>query len=56
MSDILHMPIRDIAMLALILLFVLTVLGLRILWDIYRVLVGFWEDYREVNHLREFKD
>ena len=45
------MPIHDIALLGLIVLFVASVLGVRILWDIYKVLTGLWRDYRRVNHL-----
>jgi hypothetical protein len=45
------MPIHDIALLGLILLFAGGVLGVRILWDIYKTLLGFWRDYRKVNRL-----
>jgi hypothetical protein len=47
------MPIHDIALLGLILLFVGVVLGVRILWDIYKIVLGFWRDYRKVNRLDE---
>jgi hypothetical protein len=47
------MPIHDIAEVALIILFVASVLGVRILWDIYKLIRGFWIDYRRVNKLDE---
>jgi hypothetical protein len=47
------MPIDDIALLGLVLLFVGIVLGVRILWDIYKVALGLWHDYRKVNRLNE---
>lgn len=48
------MTIHDIALTCLILLFIGTVLGVRILWDIYKTVLGFWRDYRIVNRLEEF--
>ena len=47
------MPNHDIALMGLILLFVGVVLGVRILWNIYKVALGFWHDYRKVNRLDE---
>jgi len=40
-------------MLGLIVLFVASVLGVRILWDIFKVIRGLWIDYRKVNKLGE---
>ena len=47
------MPLHDIAVLGLIVLFVASVLGVRILWDIFKLIRGFWIDYRRVNRLDE---
>jgi hypothetical protein len=47
------MPLHDIAELGLAILFIACVLGVRILWDIFKLLRGFWIDYRKVNHLDE---
>jgi hypothetical protein len=43
------MPLHDIAVLGLIVLFVAAVLGVRILWDIYKVLVGIQEELQELH-------
>jgi hypothetical protein len=45
------MPIHDIAMLGLIVLSAAAILCVRILWDIFKLLRGFWIDYRKINRL-----
>ena len=45
------MPIHDIAMLGLIVLSAAAILCVRILWDIFKLIRGFWIDYRKVNRL-----
>ena len=45
------MPLHDIAELGLATLLIASVLGVYILWDIFKLLRGFWIDYRKVNRL-----
>jgi hypothetical protein len=47
------MPMHDIAVLGLIVLFGASILCVRILWDIFKAVAGFWRDYRRVNRLDE---
>jgi len=43
------MPLHDIALLGLIVLSIASILGVRILWDIYKVLVGIHEELQELH-------
>jgi hypothetical protein len=49
-------PMHDLALMGLIVMFVGVFLGVRILWDIYKVAVGFWKDYRRVNRLDDWPE
>jgi hypothetical protein len=49
MRSIENTLMHDLALIGLIVLFAGAVLGVRILWDIYKIAVGFWRDYRKVN-------
>jgi hypothetical protein len=51
-----HVPLHDMAFMALFLLLVGTVLAVRILWKIYKVVAGFWSDFRKVNRLDDWEE
>ena len=50
------MPLHDIAVLGLVVLPIASILGVRILWDIYKVLVGIHEELQDLHSSMISKD